>query len=168
VEAQDLDATRVRTPRQEGRERVDRASRQRGVGVRLDVELHREPGRDEVEHLIDQERSLGGRSALAVEQPPREHIGDGPLVRPPGERGPERQVCVVQASERAVAREAHFSLNAPEWAPGERGPQCPPRGVRAVGAPTAVRDQRRLHRRPLRRITHSGVSSDGDRLVTRS
>ena len=54
VEAQDLDPARVRTPRQDGRERVGRAPRQRRVGVRLDVELHREPGRHEVEHLIDQ------------------------------------------------------------------------------------------------------------------
>ena len=92
VEAQDLDPACVRTPRQDGRERVDRAPRQRRVGVRLDVDLHLEPGRDEVEQLIDEQRPLGGRSPLAVEQPPREHIGGAPLVRPPGERGPERQV----------------------------------------------------------------------------
>ena len=35
--------------------------------MRLDVELHGEPGRDEVEHLIDQQRSLGGRFPLVVE-----------------------------------------------------------------------------------------------------
>jgi hypothetical protein len=33
VEAQDLDPSRVATPRQDGRERVDRAPRQRRVGA---------------------------------------------------------------------------------------------------------------------------------------
>ena len=36
VEAEDLNPARVRTPRQDGGERVDRAPRQRRVGVRLD------------------------------------------------------------------------------------------------------------------------------------
>ena len=136
--------------------------------MRLDVDLHRERARDEVEQLIDEQRSLGGRSPLAVEQPPREHVGGAPLVRPPGERGPERQVGVVQAGERAVAREAHVGLDAAERAACERRPQRLPGAVRAVGAPTAVRDQRRLHLRLSRSITRSGVSRDGDRLVTRS
>jgi hypothetical protein len=60
-----------------------------------------------------------------------------------------RDALVVQARERAVAREAHVGLNAPQRAPCERRPQRLPRGVRAVGAPAAVRDQRRLHRRGI-------------------
>jgi hypothetical protein len=167
VEAQDLNPARVRTPRQDARERVDRAPRQRRVGVRLDVDLHHEPGRDEVEQLIDEQGSLGGRLPLAVKQPPREHIGGSPLVRPPSERGRERQVGVVQAGQRAVAREAYVGLDAAKRAACERRPQRPPGGVRPVAAPAAVRDQRISISTQFRSITRSGVSRDGDRLVTR-
>lgn len=67
VETEHLDPARVRSARRHGRERVDGAPGQCRVGVRLDVALHREPGRDEVEHLIDKQRSLGGRFPLLIE-----------------------------------------------------------------------------------------------------
>ncbi len=168
VEAQDLDPARVRAPRQDGRERVDRASRQRRVGVRLDVDLHGKRRRDEIEHLIQEQRMLDARSPLAVKQPTREQLGGRPLVRPPNQRGRERQVRVMQAGEHAVAREDHVGLHATKRTARQRRPQRLPRGVRAVGTPAAMPDERRLHRRQFRRIARPGVSSDGDRLVTRS
>ena len=70
-------------------------------------------------------------------------------MRPPGERGPERQVRVVQAGERTVAREAHVGLYTAEGAAYERRPQRLPGGVRAVSAPAAVRDEWQLHLDPL-------------------
>ena len=75
VEAEDLDPAGVRTLRKERGERIDRTSRQSRIGVRLDVELQCEPGWHDVENLIDEQRRLGARSPLAVEQPPREDVG---------------------------------------------------------------------------------------------
>lgn len=116
VEAEDLNPACVRTPRQDGGERVDRAPRQRRVGVRFDVDLHREPGRDEVEQLIDEQRSLGGRSpSRSSSRPASTSAARRSCAHPVSVVPTGRYASCKQAS--APSRVRHTSVSTPRSGP---------------------------------------------------
>ena len=90
-------------------------ARERWVGVRLDLELERRAGRRELEQLVEQQRALVARSAVAVAEPARADLRRGALVGPAGQRGADFEQRVVQQHELAVGGQAAVRLETVEW-----------------------------------------------------
>jgi hypothetical protein len=117
--------------------RLNRPARQARVGVRLDIELEEELGRNGIEQLAEHEGPLAARLPTSITQAPGEDLGRAALVGPSVERRPQGEQRIVNQDEVVVRRQAEVRLHAIDG-PRERAFERRQRGVGTIGAPEPV------------------------------
>ena len=137
MEADHLDPIADRLLSKPLAKRLGGAVGERGIGVRLDLELESHCLRDRVDQLLEQEWVLCRRRSRGVTDESRLDLFSGPPVRPAIEGGPEREQRIVKQNQPIVGGQADVGFEALDRA-GQGVSKRSRRGVRAVVAAEPV------------------------------